>query len=70
MKFLILSVTAGQKNHQCAKALCEALTSKNHQTEVLDVYKYVFSPLGTTIDKGYLLSTKYLPDIYGKLYQE
>ena len=69
MKFLILSVTACQGHHQCAKALCEALTSKNHQTEVLDVYKYVSSPLGETIDKGYLLSTKYLPDIYGKLYQ-
>ncbi len=69
MKFLILSVTAGQGHHQCAKALSDALLRKNHETDILDVYKYVFSPLGETIDKGYLLSTKHMPEIYGKFYQ-
>ena len=69
MKFLILSVTAGQGHHQCAKALSDALNKKNHETDILDVYKYVFSPLGETIDKGYLLSTKHVPELYGKFYQ-
>ncbi len=69
MKFLILSVTAGQGHHQCAKALSEALINKNHDTDILDVYKYIFSPLGETIDKGYLLSTKHIPELYGKFYQ-
>ena len=69
MKFLILSVTAGQGHHQCAKALYEALISKNHESEILDVYKYAFSPIGETIDKGYLLSTKHIPELYGKFYQ-
>lgn len=69
MKFLILSVTAGQGHHQCAKATLEALSAKGHEAEILDVYKYVSSPLGQTIDKGYLLSTKYAPDLYGKFYQ-
>ncbi len=69
MKFLILSVTAGQGHHQCAKATMEALLEKGHKAEILDVYKAVSSPLGETIDKGYLLSTKYAPDLYGKFYQ-
>ena len=69
MKFLILSVTAGQGHHQCAKALSDALKAKNHETDILDVYKYAFSPLGETIDKGYLLSTKHIPELYGKFYQ-
>ena len=69
MKFLILSVTAGQGHHQCAKALSDALIRKNHETDILDVYKYAFSPLGETIDKGYLLSTKHIPELYGKFYQ-
>ncbi len=69
MKFLILSVTAGQGHHRCAKAALEALISKGHEAEILDVYKFVFSPLGEVIDKGYLLSTKYASDLYGKIYQ-
>lgn len=69
MKFLILSVTAGQGHHQCAKATLEALSAKGHEAEILDVYKFVSSPLGETIDKGYLLSTRYAPDLYGKFYQ-
>ena len=69
MRFLILSVTAGQGHHQCAKALSDSLAKKGHVTDTLDVYKYIFSPLGETIDKGYLLSTKHLPELYGKFYQ-
>lgn len=69
MKFLILSVTAGQGHHQCAKAISDSLFSKGHECEILDVYKYAFPPLGKTIDKGYILSTKYIPDIYGKFYK-
>ena len=68
MKFLILSVTAGQGHHQCANALSEALLKKNHETEILDVYKYAFLPFGETIDKGYLLSTKHFSEVYGKFY--
>ncbi|MBQ2941900.1 MAG: galactosyldiacylglycerol synthase [Clostridia bacterium] len=69
MRFLILSVTAGQGHHKCAKALSDALIKKGHTAETLDVYKFVFSPLGETIDKGYLLSTKHIPELYGKFYQ-
>ncbi len=69
MKFLILSVTAGQGHHQCAKAILNSFISNGHECEILDVYKYAFPPLGETIDKGYLLSTKYIPDIYGKFYK-
>ena len=70
MKFLILSVTAGQGHHQCAKALCESLIKKGHTAEILDSYKHISTALGETIDKGYLLSTKYIPEIWGKLYEK
>ncbi|MBR6719865.1 MAG: galactosyldiacylglycerol synthase [Clostridia bacterium] len=69
MRFLILSVTAGQGHHKCANALSDALVKKGHTAETLDVYKFAFSPLGETIDKGYLLSTKHMPELYGKFYR-
>lgn len=69
MKFLILSVTAGQGHHRCAKALSEGFKKKGHECEILDAYKHIMPALGETIDKGYLLSTKYLPDVYGKIYK-
>lgn len=68
MKFLILSVTAGQGHFQCAQAVQTALTAKGHDCRVLDSYKHIVPALGETIDKGYLLSTKYLPEIYGRIY--
>ncbi|MDO5478330.1 MAG: galactosyldiacylglycerol synthase, partial [Clostridia bacterium] len=69
MKFLILSVTAGQGHHKCAKALSDALIKKGHTAETLDVYKYALSPLGETIDKGYLFSTKHMPELFGTFYR-
>lgn len=69
MRFLILSVTAGQGHHKCAKALSESFVLKGHECEIIDVYKNIMPALGETIDKGYLLSTKYLPDVYGKVYK-
>lgn len=69
MKFLILSVTAGQGHHRCAKALEESFKQKGHECEILDAYKHIMPALGETIDKGYLLSTKYLPEVYGKIYK-
>ncbi len=69
MKFLILSVTAGQGHHRCAKAVEESLTAMGHECRTLDAYKHIFPALGETIDKGYLLSTKYIPEVYGKIYK-
>ncbi len=69
MKFLILSVTAGQGHHRCAKAVEESITSMGHECKTLDAYKHIFPALGETIDKGYLLSTKFIPEVYGKIYQ-
>lgn len=69
MKFLIMSVTAGQGHHRCAMAVSDALTALGHECEIMDVYKHILPLLGETIDKGYLLSTKYLPEVYGKVYK-
>lgn len=69
MKFLILSVTAGQGHHRCAKAVSEAISDMGHECEILDAYKNIMPALGETIDKGYLLSTKYIPKVYGEIYK-
>lgn len=69
MKFLILSVTAGQGHHRCAKAVSEACLALGHECETLDAYKHIMPALGETIDKGYLLSTKYIPKVYGEIYK-
>lgn len=58
MRVLILSVTAGYGHHATAKAIGDMLTSKGAEVHTLDVYAYISNLIKTTIDKGYLFSSK------------
>ena len=69
MRVLILSVTAGQGHHQTAKAIMTYLQEKNIECVMLDTFEYINPILSESIAKGYLISTKFTPAVYGNLYR-
>lgn len=70
MKILIMSVRAGYGHHSTAKAIIEYFSERGHECEMLDIFDYVNTRLGNTIQDMYLLSTKYLYKPYGKVYNK
>lgn len=69
MKALFLSVTAGQGHHQAGKAMMGALTKAGWQCEMIDTYEFISPVIKESISRGYLISTKYSPTLYGKVYR-
>ena len=68
LKILLMSVKAGYGHHSTAKAIIEKFSDCGHECEMLDIFEYINPHLSNTVQDGYLLSTKYLPEIYGKVY--
>lgn len=68
MKILILSITAGQGHHQTGKAIGEYFEKRGHFSVQLDCYEYLSPLLKEAVSNGYLVSTKYSPSLYGKVY--
>ena len=69
MRVLILSVTAGFGHHATAQAIGDMLQSKGAEVHTLDVYAYISNLIKTTIDKGYLFSSKHMQTLYRLVYQ-
>ncbi len=69
-KALLISVKAGYGHHSTAKAMIDYFKKLNVECEMLDTFEYISSFLGDSIQDGYLLSTKYIPDLYGKVYDK
>ena len=70
MKVLLLTVTAGYGHHATAKALADMFEQKGAQTKIVDVYEYISKVVRTSISQGYLLSSKYTPDLYRLFYTQ
>lgn len=68
MKVLIVSVKTGYGHHSAAKAIIDYLSQRGVVCEMLDTFEYINPHLADTIDNGYMFSTKYFPEIYGKAY--
>lgn len=68
MKILLLSITAGQGHHQTAKAIAEYFEKNGHETVQLDCYEYLSPSIKEAVSGGYLVSTKYVPQLWGKFY--
>lgn len=68
MKVLIVSVKTGYGHHSTARAIIDYLTEKGVTCEMLDTFEYINPVLAESIDNGYLFSTKYIPEIYGRAY--
>lgn len=68
MKILILSITAGQGHRQTGKAIGNYFEKNGHTAIKLDCYEYLSPILKEAVSSGYLVSTKYSPALYGKMY--
>lgn len=68
MKLLILSVTAGHGHNKTSQALLSAWEALGHEGVILDTYEFLEPIVGKSVDKGYLMSTKYTPKLYGAVY--
>lgn len=67
-KALIVSIKAGYGHHSTGKAIMDYLSGKGIHCEMLDTFEYINPILGESIQDGYLLTTKYLPEAFGKVY--
>ncbi len=69
MKVLFLSVPTGQGHHQTAKAVLEYFKgNEDVECRFLDIMDYISPVLAESLQKGYLLSTKMTPHVYGRFY--
>lgn len=68
MRVLILSITAGQGHHAAAKAISDSIMAKGATVKTIDVYRNLNRLLYGGVNKGYLLSTKYTPSAYRRIY--
>lgn len=68
MKLLVMSVRAGYGHHSTGKAVIEQFEKNGYECEMLDIFDYINRHLGNSIQDGYLLSTKYLSEAYGRVY--
>lgn len=69
MKVLFLSVTAGQGHNQTARAAMNYMEGQGVECVLLDTFEYINPVLSDSIAKGYLISTKLTPAVYGRLYR-
>jgi processive 1,2-diacylglycerol beta-glucosyltransferase len=69
MRVAFFSVSAGQGHNQAAKVVIEYLKEHNIQCVMLDIFEYINPILSESVVKGYLVSTRFTPSVYGKLYR-
>lgn len=67
-KALVLSVKAGYGHHSAGQAIIEELEKREYECVMLDTLEYVNTHLANSVSDGYLFSTKYLSEAYGKAY--
>ena len=70
MKILLLTVTAGYGHHATAKALANLFEQKGAETQIVDVYEYISKMIQKALSQGYLLSSKYTPELYRLFYDQ
>ena len=70
MRVLNLTITTGQGHNQVAKKLSEQLKAYNGvESCTLDTFEYINQTLKEIVSRGYLMSAKRLPKIYGRVYR-
>lgn len=69
MRVLVLSIPTGGGHHSTGTAIVKKLTELGAVAQMVDVYRYVSPIIEKSVSKGYLMSTKYAPEIYGREYR-
>ena len=70
MKVLLLSVPTGYGHHQTAASIMSCFTEMGIPSHMVDVCEYINPRFATSVSKTYLMSTKYVPKAYGKIYRK
>ncbi|MCX7715075.1 MAG: glycosyltransferase [Clostridia bacterium] len=68
MKVLLISIKAGFGHHSTAKAIMEYMGKQGVDCRMLDTFEYINPKLNNSVAKGYLMTTKYTPEAFGKIY--
>ncbi|MDR1391597.1 MAG: glycosyltransferase [Clostridiales bacterium] len=68
IKVLIFTVTVGKGHNQVADSIKKYYSNKNIFCKIIDIFGYVNRNFQRYLSNGYLFSTKYLSNLYGKLY--
>lgn len=69
MRILLMSVTAGRGHFATAQALQNYMDQLGHECRILDTLEYASPLLKEMVDKGYLVSTAFIPKAFGKVYR-
>lgn len=70
MKVLLLSLPTGYGHHQTAASIMARLTQMGIPSHMIDICEYISPKIAEYVSKTYLISTKYVPKTYGKIYQK
>jgi processive 1,2-diacylglycerol beta-glucosyltransferase len=69
MKVLLLSVPTGYGHHQTALSVQDCFSKMNIQSHIVDICEYINPTFAKSVSKTYLISTKFVPKTYGKIYR-
>ena len=67
-RILILSVTAGEGHNSTARALKSQFDSVGAECRVLDLYRFIWRPLGWGFNQVYLFMSSHMKRAFGKSY--
>lgn len=70
MRVLVLSIPTGGGHYSTGAAIEKKLNELGAEARLVDVYKYVSPILGEGVSRGYIISTKYVPEVYGHEYRK
>ncbi len=69
MNILILSIKAGMGHHKTGMAIKDYFESRGARCEMLNTFDYINHALSESVNQGYLLSTKFTPKMWGRVYR-
>lgn len=69
MNILILSIKAGMGHHKTGMAIKSYFESRSSRCEMINAYDYINHALSESVNQGYLLSTKFTPGMWGRVYR-
>ncbi len=69
MNILILSIKAGMGHHKTGMAIKDYFESRGSRCEMLNTFDYINHAFSESVNQGYLLSTKFTPRAWGRVYR-
>ncbi len=70
MNVLVLTVSTGQGHHSTGQAIVEYINRSGNEAKMVDAYGYISPLISESIQRSYLLTTKYTKKACGKVYRQ